>query len=417
MLLSSNIDRTEGLVADFSMELNEDQIQIQKWVHEFAENVIRPAAHEWDEREKTPWPIIQEAAKVGLYSLDFVSQCFMDPTGLLLPLVQEEMAWGDAGINLAIFGTTLAVAGIFANGTPEQIGEWLPQCFGTPDDVKIAAFGVSEPDAGSDLSSLRSRAVYDAAKDEWVLNGTKTWITNGGIANTHVLVLSVDPELGSRGQASFVVPEGTPGIRQGQKFKKMGIRASHTAEVVLEDCRVPGRCLLGGKDKLDERLARAKEGKKTSTQAAMATFEASRPIVGAQAVGIARAAYEFALDYAKERKQFGRAIIENQAIAFKLADMKMHTDAARLLVHRAAWMAGTGQKFTSGEGSMSKLFAGETAVWVTEQAIQILGGYGYTRDYPVERWHRDSKIYTIFEGTSEIQRLIIARNISGVHIK
>ncbi len=404
-------------MAEFSLELNEDQLQIQKWVHDFAENVIRPAAAEWDEREETPWPIIEEAAKIGLYSLDFVSQCFMDPTGLLLPVVQEEMAWGDAGINLAIFGTTLAVAGIFANGTPEQIGEWLPQCFGTPDDIKIAAFGVSEPDAGSDVSSLRSRAVYDEAKDEWVLNGTKTWITNGGIANTHVLVLSVDPDLGSRGQASFVVPEGTPGIRMGQKFKKMGIRASHTAEVILEDCRVPGRCLLGGKEKLDERLARAREGKRSQSQAAMATFEASRPSVGAQAVGIGRAAYEFALDYAKERVQFKRPIIQNQAIAFKLADMKTHIDAARLLVHRAAWRGRTGKRFENGEGSMSKLFAGETAVWVTEQAIQILGGYGYVREYPVERWHRDAKIYTIFEGTSEIQRLIISRAISGVHIQ
>ncbi len=301
-------------MSDYSLELNEDQLQIVKWVHEFAESVVRPAGREWDEREETPWPIIEEAAKNGLYSFDFIAQCFSDPTGLLMCLVNEEMSWGDAGIALAIFGSTLAVAGIFANGTPEQIGEWIPQCFGTPEDVKLAAFGVSEPDAGSDVSSLTSRAVYDEAKDEWVLNGTKTWITNGGIANTHVLVLSVDPSLGSRGQASFVVPEGTPGISQGQKFKKMGIRASHTAEVVLDDCRVPGRCLLGGKEKLDERLARAKEGKKTSTQAAMATFEASRPIVGAQAVGIARAAYEYALDYAKERKQFGRAIIENQAI-------------------------------------------------------------------------------------------------------
>ena len=304
-----------------------------------------------------------------------------------------------------------------ANGTPEQQGEWVPQCFGTPEDIKLAAFGVSEPDAGSDVSSLKSRAVYDEATDEWVLNGTKTWITNGGLANTHVLVLSVDPALGSRGQASFVVPEGTPGISQGQKFKKMGIRASHTAEVVLEDCRIPGRCLLGGKEKLDERLARAREGKKTSTQAAMSTFEASRPLVGAQAVGIARAAYEFSLDYAKDRTQFGRAIIENQAIAFKLADMRMQIDAARLLVWRAAWMAGTHQRFEAGEGSMSKLYAGETAVWVTEQAIQILGGYGYIRDYPVEQWHRDSKIYTIFEGTSEIQRLVISRAISGIHIK
>ena len=404
-------------MADFSLELNEDQLQIQKWVHDFAEGVVRPAAHEWDEREETPWPIIEEAAKVGLYSFDFMANAFLDPTGLTMALVLEEMSWGDAGICLAIFGSTLAVAGIMANGTPDQQGEWIPQCFGTADDVKLAAFGVSEPDAGSDVSSLRSRAEYDEAKDEWVLNGTKTWITNGGLANTHVLVLSVDPSLGSRGHASFVVPEGTPGIRQGQKFKKMGIRASHTAEVVLEDCRVPGRCLLGGKEKLDERLARAREGKRTATQAAMATFEASRPMVGAQAVGIARAAHEYALDYARERKQFGRAIIENQAIAFTLADMKMRTDAARLLVWRAAWMAANRKRFESGEGSQSKLFAGETAVWVTEQAIQILGGYGYVREYPVERWHRDSKIFTIFEGTSEIQRLVIARALSGVHIQ
>ena len=404
-------------MSDFSMELNEDQIQIQKWVHDFAETVVRPAAHEWDEREETPWPIIKEAANIGLYSFDFIANCFADPTGLTMAIANEEMSWGDAGIALSIFGSTLAVAGIFANGTPEQQAEWIPQCFGTPDDIKLAAFGVSEPDAGSDVSSLKTRAVYDEATDEWVLNGTKTWITNGGIANTHVIVASVDPALGSRGQASFVIPEGTPGISQGQKFQKMGIRASHTAEVVLADCRVPGRCLLGGKEKLDERMARAREGKKSSVQAAMATFEASRPLVGAQAVGIARAAYEYSLDYAKERKQFGRAIIENQAIAFKLADMKMAIDAARLLVYRAAWMAATRKRFESGEGSMSKLFAGETAVWVTEQAIQIMGGYGYVREYPVERVHRDSKIYTIFEGTSEIQRLIIARAISGVHIK
>jgi acyl-CoA dehydrogenase len=403
-------------MADFSLELNEDQLQLQKWVHDFAETVVRPAAAEWDEREETPWPLIAEAAKIGLYSADFVANAFFDPTGLTMAVVNEELFWGDAGIGLAIFGSSLAVAGIAANGTPQQVGEWIPQCFGTPDDIKLAAFGVSEPDAGSDVSSLRSRAVYDEAKDEWVLNGAKTWITNGGIAHTHVLVLSVDPVLGARGHASFVVPEGTPGIRQGRKFRKHGIRASHTAEVILEDCRVPGSCLLGGKEKLDERLARAREGKKTSTQAAMATFEASRPIVGAQAVGIARAAFEYSLDYAKERRQFGRAIIENQSIAFKLADMKTRIDAARLLVWRASNMASTGKRFEAGEGSMSKLFAGETAVWVTEQAIQILGGYGYTRDYPVERWHRDAKIYTIFEGTSEIQRLVIARAISGVHI-
>ncbi len=415
MVVETN-ERPATQTPQFSMELNEDQRQIQSWVHGFAKDVVRPAAHEWDEREETPWPIIQEAAKIGLYSFEFLQNAFADPAGLTMPVANEELFWGDAGIGLAIFGSTLCVAGIVANGTPEQIVEWVPQCFGTPDKIQLGAFGVSEPDAGSDVSSLKSRAVYDGAKDEWVLNGTKTWITNGGIADVHVLVLSVDPELNSRGHAAFVVPPGTPGLSMGQKFKKHGIRASHTAEVVLDNVRVPGRCLLGGKERLDERLARAREGKSSKVQAAMATFEATRPAVGAQAVGIARAAYEFALDYAKERKQFGRAIIENQAIAFKLADMKTRIDAGRLLVWRAAWMGRNGKKFENGEGSMSKLFAGETAVWVTEQAIQIMGGYGYVRENPVERWHRDSKIYTIFEGTSEIQRLVIARAISGVHI-
>jgi len=404
-------------MTDFSIELNEDQTTLRDWLHGFAEQQMRPIAAEWDEREETPWPFIEEAAKLGVYGLDFLMNAIKDPTGLSMMIALEELAWGDAGLCMSIMGTTLGVAAIVANGTPEQQMEWVPQCFGTPDDIKLAAFGVSEPDAGSDVSSLRTRAIYDEAHDEWILNGTKTWITNGGIAAVHVIVASVDPKLGSRGQASFIVPEGTPGLSMGQKFKKMGIRASHTAEVVLENCRVPGACLLGGKEKLDEKLARVREGKRASGQAAMATFEATRPAVGAQALGIARAAYEYSLDYAKERKQFGRAIIENQAIAFKLANMKMSIDASRLLIWRASWMAATRKPFTSGEGSMSKLFASETAVKVTEEAIQILGGYGYVRDYPVERWHRDSKIYTIFEGTSEIQRLIIARAISGVQIR
>jgi acyl-CoA dehydrogenase len=405
------------MMGEFSMDLSEDQVTLRDWVHGFAEQQMRPIAAEWDEREETPWPFIEEAAKIGVYGLDFMMNALADPTGLSLMVALEELAWGDAGLCMALLGTSLGVAGIVANGTKEQQFEWVPQCYGTPDKVKLAAFCVTEPDAGSDVSSLRTRALYDEAADEWVLTGTKTWITNGGIANVHVVVASVDPALGARGQASFIVPEGTKGLRMGQKFKKMGIRASHTAEVVLEECRVPGRCLLGGKDQLDERLARAREGKRSSGQAAMATFEATRPAVGAQALGIARAAYEFALDYAKERKQFGRAIIENQAIAFKLANMKTSVDAARLLVWRAAWMAATHKPFVAGEGSMSKYFAGETAVRVTEEAIQILGGYGYVREYPVERWHRDSKIYTIFEGTSEIQQLVIARAISGVRIQ
>jgi alkylation response protein AidB-like acyl-CoA dehydrogenase len=410
----------------FTLELNDDQIAVRDWLHGFAADVIRPAAAEWDEREETPWPVIQEAAKLGIYSLDFYAQQYFDPSGLGIPIAMEELFWGDAGIGLAIVGTTLAAVSVLANGTEEQIGTWVPQMFGTPDDVKVAAFCSSEPDAGSDVSAMRTRAVYDEARDEWVINGTKTWATNGGIASVHVVVATVDPSLGARGQASFVIPPGTPGLSQGQKFKKHGIRASHTAEVVLDEVRIPGHCLLGGKDKLDERLARARERAAAEARggsgqrvknAAMATFEASRPAVGAQAVGIARAAYEVALDYARTRVQFGRPIIDNQGIAFTLADMRTRIDAARLLVWRASWMAVNNKPFTAAEGSMSKLYAGETAKWVTAQAMQILGGNGFTREYPVERMHRDAAIYTVFEGTSEIQRLVIARSISGVPIR
>lgn len=409
-------------MAEFTLDLNDDQKQVRDWLHGFAADVMRPAAAEWDEREETPWPIIQEAAKLGIYSLDFYAQQFFDPTGLGIPMAMEELFWGDAGIALSIVGTGLAAVGVLANGTEEQIGTWIPQMYGDVNDVKVAAFCSSEPDAGSDVASMRTRAVYDEAKDEWVLNGTKTWATNGGIANVHVVVACVDAELGSKGHASFIVPPNTPGLSQGQKFQKHGIRASHTAEVVLEDVRIPGSCLLGGKEKLDERLARAREKAKAGggervKNAAMATFEASRPAVGAMAVGTARAAYEVALGYAKTREQFGRPIIDNQGIAFQLADMRTQIDAARLLVWRASWMATAGKPFTSAEGSMSKLFASEVAKKVTAQAIQILGGNGFTREYPVERMHRDAAIYTIFEGTSEIQRLVIARTLSGMQIR
>ncbi|HWE09745.1 MAG TPA: acyl-CoA dehydrogenase family protein [Solirubrobacteraceae bacterium] len=401
----------------FSLELSEDQRDIRDWVHGFAEQTVRPAAAEWDEREETPWPIIQEAAKIGLYNLEGLASFWFDASGILMPIVNEELFWGDAGIGMSIMGTTLAVAAIQANGTPEQWGEWMPRCFGTESEPRVAAFCVSEPDAGSDVSSLRTRAGYDPATDEWVINGQKAWATNGGIAEVHVVVAQVDPELKARGHASFVIPPGTKGLEMGTKVKKHGLRASHTADVFLDDVRVPGSCLLGGKEKLDERLARAREGQSSRGQTAMRTFEMSRPTVGAQALGIARAAYEYALGYAKERSQFGRPIIENQAIAFTLADMKTEIDAARLLVWRAAWMGRNGHDFNNAEGSMSKLKAGEVAVWATERAIQILGGNGYTREFPVERMHRDAKIYTIFEGTSEIQRLVISRAISGMQIR
>jgi alkylation response protein AidB-like acyl-CoA dehydrogenase len=401
----------------FSLELSADVRQMRGWVHDFAVDVIRPAAAEWDEREETPWPIIEEAAKIGLYSLDFFGAQWMDPSGLGMVVAFEELFWGDAGIGLSLAGSGLAAVAVASNGTNEQIGEWLPQMFGSPGDVKLGAFCSSEPDAGSDVGAIRTRAVYDQAKDEWVLNGTKTWATNGGIADVHVVVAVVDPALGSRGQASFIVPPATRGLSQGQKFRKHGIRASHTAEVVLDDVRVPGHCLVGGKERLDARLARIAEGGSGGEQAAMRTFERSRPSVAAMAVGVARAATEFATEYATQRVQFGKPIGQNQGVAFMLADMHAAVDAARLLTWRAAWMARHGLPFEHAEGSVSKLVAGETAVRVTEQAIQILGGNGYTRDYPVERWHRDAKIFTIFEGTSEIQRMIIGRAVTGLNVR
>jgi acyl-CoA dehydrogenase len=290
----------------------------------------------------------------------------------------------------------------------------------------MGALCVTEPNAGSDVSGLRTTARRDG--DEWVLNGQKVFITNGGIATVHIVVATIDASLGHRGQAAFIVGPGTPGLRQGKKERKLGIRASHTAEVLLEDCRIPLENVVGGMERLDHKLDRArsmrtaKDGPSRAEaaiagmpakgqSAALKTFEMTRPSVAAQAVGIARAAFEYARDYAKERHTFGRPIIDHQGVAFKLADMAVDIEASRLLTYRAAWLGRNGT-FENAEGSMSKLKASETAVWVTEQAVQILGGYGYIKDFPVEKWYRDAKIYTLFEGTSEIQRIVIGRALA-----
>ena len=333
-----------------SFELGQDQLDLRDWVHGFAADVDPPRGRGVGRAGGVPLAGRRGGGQGGLYSVDFIVAQALDETGLGFPITMEELFWGDAGIGLSIVGTSLAAAGVRANGTDEQVAEWVPAMYGSPGDLKLGAFCSSEPDAGSDVGAMRTRAVYDEANDEWVLNGTKTWATNGGIADVHVVTAVVDPELRTRGQASFVVPPGTKGLSQGQKFHKHGIRASHTAEVVLDQVRVPGRCLLGGKEKLDARLARAREGGGARGNASMATFERTRPAVGAQAIGIARAAYEVALDYAKTREQFGKAIIENQAIAFALADMATSIEASRLLVWRAAWMARQGKRFEQRRG-------------------------------------------------------------------
>ena len=242
-------------MSDFSLTLNEDQLQIQKWVHDFAESVVRPAAHEWDEREEFPWPIVEEAAEIGLYGFDFMMNAIADPTGLTLPVAVEELFWGDAGIGMAIMGSVWLPPASPASARPSRSWSGCRSATARRTRCSSVRSASASPTPARTSPGLRTRAVYDEATDEWVLNGTKAWITNGGIADVHVVVAAVDPELKGRGQASFVVPPGTKGLSQGQKYLKHGIRASHTAEVVLDDVRVPGRCLLGGKERLDAKLA------------------------------------------------------------------------------------------------------------------------------------------------------------------
>jgi acyl-CoA dehydrogenase len=394
------------------------QHDLARRTHEFAEQVIRPVALDYDQRQEFPWPVLEEAAERGFYSPLFYRDLIGDPTGLSLPMFMEELFWGCAGIGLAIVMPALALSAIGQSATPEQMLQWAPECFGSPGDLKLAALAISEPEGGSDVRNLRTRARRDGsgADADWIIDGHKMWIGNGGIANVHVVNAVVDEELGHRGQALFVVPGGTPGLELVRKLDKLGCRASHTAELRFSGVRVPAANLLGGPDKLEHKLARAREvveGAKHSGSATMGTFEQTRPMVAAQALGIARAALEYATQYANERVAFGAPIIDNQGISFPLADLATRIDAARLLTWRASWMAATGVPFERGEGSMAKLAASEVAVETTERAIQTLGGWGYITDHPVEKWYRDAKLYTIFEGTSEIQRVVISNALGA----
>jgi acyl-CoA dehydrogenase len=410
----------------FTLELTEDQQQLRDRAHGFARDVIRPAAAEYDRAQEIPWPILQEAARAGFYDWQLYATLTTDPTGLSLPILMEELFWGCAGIGLSIVLPALALAAIRQAATDEQLARWAPECFGSAEDIKLAALAVTEPSGGSDVRSIQTRARRDG--DDWVIDGHKVFIGNGGIADVHVVVATVDPKAGHRGQGVFIVPKGTLGLTMLRKLDKLGCRASHTAEIVFEDCRVPGEQPLGGEQRLAERIAKGHEAERGSpppastsdeggqaaavqrrSSAALGAFERTRPMVAAQAIGIARAALEFARDYAVSREAFGQPIIENQGISFPLADVAADIDAARLLTWRAAWMAAQRQPFERAEGSMSKLRASEVAVRACEQAIQTLGGWGYVKDFPVEKWYRDAKLYTIFEGTSEIQRLVISR--------
>jgi acyl-CoA dehydrogenase len=409
----------------FSLELTDEQTALRDNAHKFARDVIRPVAAQYDFAQEFPWPVLEEAARQGFYGWELYAQLSVDPTGLSLPILMEEIFWGCAGIGLSIVMPALALAAIRQAATDEQLARWAPECFGTPGDIKLAALAVTEPSGGSDIRSIQTQARKDGG--DWVIDGQKVFIGNGGIADVHVVVATVDPEAGHRGQGVFIVPKNTPGLSMLRKLDKLGCRASHTGEIVFANCRVPSEHLLGGEQRLQERIAKGREseqGRKPiapaeeggpaaavqrRSSAALGAFERTRPMVAAQAIGIARAALEFARDYATGREAFGQPIIENQGVSFPLADIAAEIDAARLLTWRAAWMAAQRRPFENAEGSMSKLKASETAVRACEQAIQTMGGWGYIKDFPVEKWYRDAKLYTIFEGTSEIQRLVISR--------
>ncbi len=384
-------------------DLTQEQEEIRSLAHDFAVNEMRPKADHYDELEETPWDVMRKAHELGLGpssgfpeeygggGADFITQI----------ILAEELAWGDAGMAVAIQASGLGGAGILAMGTEEQKKKYLGMLC-DPKELHLAAMGLTEPNSGSDSLALEMTAAK--VDGGYLLNGTKQFCTNGGIADIQVVFATTDKSLGPAGIAGFVIEKGNPGMRQGRKERKMGVRASHTAQVILEDCFVEE----------DARLGYDKDGNATGPGAlgAMLMLEATRPLVGAGALGIARAAFEFARDYSLERTSFGKTISKHQAIAFKLADMATEIDAARLLIWRAGWMA-QNQQPLGAAGSMAKLFAGDVAMRVTTDAVQVLGGYGYVKEYPVERFMRDAKIYQIWEGTAEIQRLVISRYILG----
>lgn len=381
-------------MVDFS--LSEEQKTLKEWAHDFAEREIRPVAAEFDEAEEMPWPVLQQAHEVGLTTLSIPEEYGGGGVDQAVTsmLINEELSWGCAGIATAILASELAAMPIHILGTEEQKAKWLPR-FTEPGKVKLGAFAITEPEAGSDVASITTRAERDG--DEYIINGQKRFISNGGIADIYVVFAKTDPDAGHEGMSAFVVAGDTAGVKAGKKERKMGIRAAHTGDVIFEDVRVPA----------EDRLGAEGEG----FVGAMKVFERTRPGVAAMAVGVARAAYEYALQYARERVQFGKPIIAKQAIRFKLADMAIAIDAARLLTWRAAWLVDQGI-VNNKEASMAKALAADAAMDVTTEAVQILGGYGYMRDYPVEKWMRDAKIMQIYEGTSEVQRVVISQMLA-----
>jgi alkylation response protein AidB-like acyl-CoA dehydrogenase len=380
-------------------DLTEEQLQMKEMAHEFAEKEMRPVAPHYDETEEFPWPVVSKAHDLSLMTYDLPEEYGgVGASHLTSCLVAEELAWGCAGMSSSMGASFLGVIPILLAGNDAQKKKYLPMLNQKKENGHpiLGAYALTEPEAGSDAAAIKTSA--KKVKGGYVLNGTKHFITNGGIADLYTVFATHDPGLGHDGIDAFIVEGKWDGVKPGKKEKKMGIRASHTAQVHFEDVFVPEENLLGA------------EGE--GFLIAMQTFDHSRPGVAAGAIGVARAAFEFALAYSLERKQFGRPIAKQQAVQFMLADMATNIDAARLLTWRSAWLLDKGEP-NNMEASMSKVFSADMGMQVTTNALQIVGGMGYMRDYPVEKFMRDSKIMQIYEGTSQIQKLVIARFLIG----
>jgi alkylation response protein AidB-like acyl-CoA dehydrogenase len=370
--------------------------EIRRTVRDFAEREILPVADEMERRGEFPTEIIRKAAGLGLLGVPYpeeVGGTGLDTLAYAITIEELSRISGSVGIIVSAH-TSLGCAPLFTAGTPEQQERYLrPLASG----AKLGAYGLTEPGAGSDSRGTRTRARRDG--DEWVLSGSKRFITNAGVAETYIVTAVTDRNTDSGKISAFIVEAGTPGFSIGRMEEKMGLHASNTGELLFDECRIPAGNLLGEEGEGDRLFLK--------------TLDGGRIGIGAMALGIAQAAYEAASAYAKERQQFGRPIASFQGIAFKIADMATQIEAARLLVYRAAWLKDRGEPYST-EAAMAKLFASEVARQVTNDALQVHGGYGYVTEYKVERYLRDAKLTEIGEGTSEIQRMVIARNLLGV---
>ena len=372
--------------------LSEDQQEIRQLCRQIAEEVVKPVREELDRENAFPHDVMKVFAESDLFRIYIPEE--YDGLGmgsLALCLATEELSRVCGGIAVCYAANALGSMPILLSGSPEQKQKYLPVL---ASGERLAAFGLTEPDAGSDAGAMKTRAVKDEKDGSYVLNGTKQWITNGGEAGIYTIVAMTDPSRGARGASAFIVEDGTPGFSYGKKEDKMGIRASATRELIFEDCRIPAENLIGT------------EG--MGFIIAMKTLDRSRPGVAAQAVGIAQGALDEALVYASQRRQFGQRIDSFQGIQFMLADMATRVEAARALTYSVARMIDSGAKRFEKEAAMAKVFASDVAMSVTTDAVQVLGGYGYMREYPVEKMMRDAKITQIYEGTNQIQRSVIA---------